>query len=490
LYLSEAAANGTFFSAVGSPMKREFDLLVYGSTGFTGGLVVSYLARTAPAELCWAVAGRDAAKLRALARDAAAEAASTGSLAQAPAIVVADARCSEAVDAMAQRTRVILSTAGPFRHHGTPVIAACVRQSTDYVDINGEVAWHRQMIDEHDAAARRAGVRLLMSAGFDSAPSDLGALWIAQRARDELNAPLLRCSAFVAMRGQLSGGTVLSGILSEESSEAASVASDPFALGGGQSHPSQSHPSQSDAAERCAADPRLIDPRLIDPSGARFEPLVGSWTSPFGMARINTRIVRRTIALLEERAPTDAARLFAPGFVYSECALALDETAARKAARAAAAPPALLRTLVESGKLPKPGAGPSEEERANGWFRFYLVGEVAPAAPGGAPRRIDGTVSGGDPGYGETAKMVAEAALLLVADRRAGAHTLHPGGFIHPGGFTTPAACFGSRLRRRLQSRGIRFEADASSRGRMDETDDRDMSRSDLTARRAVAGKL
>lgn len=462
--------------------EREFDLVVYGSTGFTGNLVACYLARNAPAELRWAVAGRDAVKLHVTARNAIAETVRAGSSAQAPGVVVADAACTEAVAAMARCTRVILSTAGPFRQHGTAIIAACVQECTDYVDINGEVAWHQQMIEQHGAAARRAGVRLLMSAGFDSAPSDLGALWMAERARDELSAPLLRCASFVTMRGQLSGGTVLSGILSDESEAAAAAARRPYALGGGGSG-------------------RQGEAEVADQSSARFEPLIGAWTAPFGMARINTRIVRRSVGLLEETCPADAPRLFAPGFVFSECALAPNEEvrerlpsarsaplpfflclpsrrsapprlsfcfvplqAARKAARAAAAPPSVLRGLIQRGKLPKPGAGPSLQERAKSWFCFHLVGEAAPATPGGPPRRIEGTVKGGDPGYDETAKMVAEAALILVADRRASAGNLgklagaSDAASVLRGGFTTPAVCLGARLRRRLQSQGIRFE--------------------------------
>lgn len=173
-----------------------------------------------------------------------------------------------------------------------------------------------------------------------------------------------------------------------------------------------------------------------------FDPVASSWTAPFGMASINTRIVRRSVALLDE---AGGGSPYGAAFSYRECALSPDERAASKAARAASAPANKRRELVESGRLPKPGEGPPPEERARSWFKFLLLAE----GEGGG--RLLGSVSGGDPGYDETAKMVAETALALATDRAA-----LPAG--RRGGFMTPASACGAPLRVRLHAEGIAFD--------------------------------
>ena len=244
--------------------------------------------------------------------------------------------------------------------------------------------------------------------------------------------PAKRIDSYVTMSGGMSGGTVRSGIVGD--TRHAHKLSDPFLLGG------------EPARGATAAD--------ADPDAAEYEPTVSSWVAPFGMARINTRVVRRSVGLLRARAAggepageEPGSALFDAEFRYSERALAPSEGAAKKAARAVAAPLEVRERLVKEGRLPRPGEGPSAEERAKGWFAMHFVGE--PAADGHGPVR--GTVSGGDPGYEETAKMVSEAAVMLATQR---------GALAERGGVHTPASAFGLRLQRRLHESGISFVLD------------------------------
>lgn len=398
-------------------MTRPLDVALVGATGFTGRLVARYFADTIAKRLPnlrWAIVGRDQKKLTALA----------DSLSIGPSDIIVTSN-AEGIDRAASSSRVALSTAGPFALYGTPLVEACVRNGTSYVDINGEIGWHREMIDRFDKAARAADATLVPSCGFDSIPSDLGAQWMAERLGG--NARRIRC--YAALRGGFSGGTVASGINSEL--QHGSLLSDPFLLGGVR-----------------AGGPRAED--ADPPAAAAYDELIGAHVAPFGMAVINTRIVRRTVGLLESRGfPHPTCRAFARDFQYSEVALAPDEASAAKMARAASAPAAKLKELVESGRLPRPGEGPTEEERASNWFKFTLIAE------GGAEgmeraTRLKGIISGGDPGYSETAKMVAESAVLLATE-----------GPTDPAarGFQTPASALGRPLRERLHREGILFEA-------------------------------
>lgn len=187
---------------------RPFDVVIWGCTGFTGRLVAKYfatrIAKRVPT-LRWALAGRSKEKLQTLVED----------LGVPAHVMIASADVQDEVDQVAAATKVILSTAGPFAKYGTPVVEACVRSGCDYVDINGETGWHRSMIDAYDEAARKAGVTLVPSSGFDSIPSDLGVDWMARRVLEASGLPVRRVSGYFSMRGAFSGGTVASGILSE-----------------------------------------------------------------------------------------------------------------------------------------------------------------------------------------------------------------------------------------------------------------------------------
>ena len=185
------------------PRWTAYDIVLWGSTGFTGRFVAKYLAavtHTRLPKLRWALVGRDQARLDALA----VELVSGGG--SPPPVLIASSTSQAQVDSVVSQAKVLISTAGPFASHGTPVVEACVRLGTDYVDINGEVGWHKTMIERYDAAARQNGVVLVPSAGFDSIPSDLGAYWMARRIERAFGAPARRVTSYVALAGGFSGG--------------------------------------------------------------------------------------------------------------------------------------------------------------------------------------------------------------------------------------------------------------------------------------------
>ena len=334
-----------------------YDVLIWGSTGFTGQLVARYFAeviRLHRPALRWALVGRDTTKLRQLS-----DSLTSANGGHAPEFLVASAAEQSEVDAVVAQGRVVLSTAGPFARIGTPVVDACVRLGTHYVDINGEPGWHADMIAKYEAAARANGVVLVPSSGFDSIPSDLGVQWMAERVAAKFGAPARRIGSYVAMKGGYSGGTVLSGILSEEAHGKEKLA-DPYLLGG--RRPGGARPEDADL------------------SAARWDEAVGGWTAPFAMAQINTRVVRRSVALFEQVAPQAAAQAFDRDFTYAEAALAPDEASARKMARASEAPASKRRALVQDGRLPSPGQGPSPAQRTWGCKLPMLTSKPAPCS--------------------------------------------------------------------------------------------------------------
>jgi short subunit dehydrogenase-like uncharacterized protein len=416
---------------------RLFDIVVWGGGGFTGRLIVEYLCRAVVREhpnLRWAIAARDRAKAEAVKEWAMARAGPLPTGAQAPAVLVGDATDQASVDRIVGETRVVLAAAGPFWSHGAPVVDACVRLGADYVDISGETPWFATLVRRFHDAAARAGVRIVPACGFDSAPSDLGTLHALLHLRAQTASPAADVRCYVSMNGRLSGGTMATGILMDSlGEEVAAQRADPFLVGGR-------------PRGRAAPGPRA---RELDLSAAEYDDVLGGWVGPFMMAQINTRIVRRSAELLRD-APV-AAALHAADFCYSEVSVAKDEAVA--AALARGLPPVGKRLeMVSRGKLPKPGEGPSEDVRAGSWFTF---GFVATAEDG---TRVASTVRGGDPGYTETAKMAAEAALCLaLPECRA---RLPATGAGAKGGVHTVASAFGTLLIERLHERGIRFETE------------------------------
>jgi len=392
---------------------RELDVVLWGATGYAGRLVADYLATSPTAEgLRWAIAGRDRSKLERVRAE----------LGRAVPILVGDAADPASLDAIARRTRVVGTTVGPYAKYGSELVAACVRAGTHSCDLTGEVPWIRRMIDAHDEAARASGARIVHCCGFDSIPSDLGT-WMMHQAMRERGKQLARVDAFFGeTSGGFSGGTFASmfGLIDEARRDPATrrLLGDPYALGGS-------------------------GPDRGDQRGVRWEPRLGRWTAPFLMAAINSRIVRRSNAVLgapygREFRYTESMSM--PGGVKGLVA-ATGMTAALGGFVAATQVPPLRKVLER--RLPAPGEGPSPEQRAAGHFVVRLIAEATDGT------RLDGRVADRrDPGYGSTAVMFSEAAICLARDPLTG-----------PGGVLTPASAMGDALLGRLRA-GLTFAVD------------------------------
>ena len=386
-------------------MVKPFDLVVHGATGFTGRLVVEYLVQHYPngGPLRWAMGGRSAGKLAAV-RD------EVGAPADTP-LVVTDSADPASLGALMAQTRLVLTTVGPYQLYGNELVAACAASGVDYVDLCGEPAWMRQMIDAHEAQARSSGARIVFSCGFDSIPFDLGVWMLQQEMQARFGSPASRVRARVRkMKGTFSGGTAASlkatMAAAQNDPRVLELLRNPFSLTPGFDGPRQ-------------------------PSGAKpmFEQALGSWAAPFVMAAINTRNVHRSNFLLQHAYGSD--------FVYDEMLLTGPGEKGEAMANAVAADKSL---GAEGG--PKPGEGPSKAEREAGFYDVLLLGHDA----AGNGVRV-GVKGDRDPGYGSTSKMIAEAAVCLLQDASGTA-----------GGIWTPASAMAAPLIGRLQKNaGLSF---------------------------------
>lgn len=375
---------------------REFDIIVYGASGFTGRLVAEYLAHhyagrdDAPK---WAMAGRSVDKLN-----------EVRSLIGAPAdtpMIAADAENPASLANMASRTKVVLSTVGPYQLYGDALVAACVKAGTAYADLCGEPGWMRDMIDQHEAAAIASGARITFSCGFDSIPFDLGVTFLQEEAIRRFGAPAPRVKGRVrAMQGGASGGTIAS--LTETLKAVARKPSLALLL---------------KSSFALTPDFNGSD----QPSGLvpEFDEDSGRWAAPFVMAPINTKNVHRTNYLLKHR--------WGRNFVYDEMLLTSIGDAGKAMAEA------LASGSPFGGSTLQPGEGPSKEERENGFYDIVFTGEY----PDG--RKIKASVKGDlDPGYGSTSRMIAETAIALSQRTKS------------EGGIWTPGALLGQQLIDRL----------------------------------------
>ncbi len=387
--------------------KKEFDLVVYGASGFTGRLVAEYVNERYGKTLQWALAGRNESKTKAVRQEL--------GIADTVPVIVADADAPETLQALAARTRVVITTVGPFQQYGEPLVAACAGTGTDYVDLCGEPAWMRRMIDSYGESAANSGARIVFSCGFDSIPFDLGVYFLQEKARQELGACVPRVKGRVRrMKGTFSGGTAASLKATLAAAKAdpqvRALLLNPFALTPGFTGP-----------EQPPADTPLYDEALA------------SWQAPFIMASINTRNVHRSNLLFGHRYGED--------FRYDEMLL----TGPGEQGRAAAEAVTRDRSLA-SDKAPKPGEGPSKEERENGFFDVLFIGEASDG------RVVKVSVTGDrDPGYGSTSRMITESALCLLEDATD-----------TPGGIWTTAPALGDRLIQRLtRHAGLTFQAES-----------------------------
>jgi len=387
----------------------EFDVIIYGASGYTGRLVAEYMQKQygAGGDIKWAMAGRSEEKLAAV-RD------EIGVSSDVP-LVVADASDPAQVKAMAERAKCICTTVGPYQLYGEPLVAACVETGTDYVDLCGEPGWMHQMINAYETKAMETGARIVFSCGFDSIPFDLGVQFCQETATEKFGAPVPRIKGRMrAMEGKFSGGTAASlgatmAALKEDPS-LLQVLANPFSLTGGYQGPEQ-------------------------PAGNKpeYDEDLGSWAAPFIMAPINTKNVHRSNALMNHAYGKD--------FVYDEMMLTGPGDEGEQIANFVAT-----TDVLGGDDAPKPGEGPTKEERENGHYDAMFVGY---AADGG---KVIVSVKGDkDPGYGSTSKMIAESALCIANDC---AET--------PGGVYTTAPAMGAKLRARLEANaGLTFTVEA-----------------------------
>ncbi|MGW2984561.1 saccharopine dehydrogenase family protein [Streptomyces goshikiensis] len=388
--------------------ERAYDVVLFGATGFVGALTAEYLAGHAPTGCRWALAGRDLGKLERLRERLTAL---DPACADLP-LLRADARDTGALRELAASTRVLATTVGPYIWHGAELVAACAEAGTDYLDLTGEPEFVDRTYVEHDARARETGARIVHACGFDSIPADLGTYYTVNQLPEGVP---LRVDGFLRSNALFSGGTLASALT---------------AIGRGPQTLAAAH-------TRRLHEPRLLGRRARGPLGApRFSRETGTWALPLPV--LDPRIVARSAAALDRYGPDFRYRHYAS---VQHLAMALGGTAALGATAAVAQLPPARRWLMSRWE---PGRGPDAARRARSWFTVRFVGE-------GGGRRVFTEVSGGDPGYGETAKMLAESALCLAYDA-----------LPDRAGQLTTAVAMGDALLDRLQKAGIRFRvADA-----------------------------
>ncbi|WP_406083294.1 saccharopine dehydrogenase NADP-binding domain-containing protein [Micromonospora zamorensis] len=383
--------------------ERTYDVVLFGATGFTGGLTAEYLARHAPPGLRWALAGRNKDRLAAARGRLAAI---DPTLADLP-LLTADVTDADSLRSVADNTRVVASTVGPFIHHGEPLVAACARAGTDYLDITGEPEFVDLMYVRHHAEATRTGARLVHTCGFDSIPHDLG-VWFTVK---QLPADVpITVDGYVRLGGHFSAGTYHSALTAFSRTAQASRA----------------------ARDRRAVEPRPTDRRVRAVRGrpARSAEL-GIWTVP--LPTIDPQVVRRSAAVRPEYGPDFRYRHFA---AVKRLPTVLAGAVGLGAVVGLVKLPPSRRWLL--GRLAS-GQGPTAEQRAASWFRVRFVGT-------GGGQRVVTEVAGGDPGYDETAKMLGESALCLALDE-----------LPRTAGQVTPVAAMGDALLDRLVRAGLTF---------------------------------
>ncbi len=388
-------------------MARRFDIVLFGASGFTGRLVADYLRRFAPTGTRIALAGRNQAKLAGLGFDFP--------------LLVADSGDPASLKALAEQTRVVCTTVGPYAKYGLPLVEACAKAGTHYCDLTGETQFMRSSIDAWHETAKQSGARIVHTCGFDSIPSDIGV-----QALHEVLGPMKRATyAVMTLKGGFSGGTIdslMTGIEQGEGNrDLRRMMADPYSLS----------PDRS-------KEPDLG--KQSDIFSFHFDDFVGRWVAPFVMASVNTRVVRRSNALLD----------YAWGrqLRYSEV------SAMKSAAQAAILTGGLgafmaslifkpTRALVAKA-LPKPGEGPSEETREKGRLKVHLFGE----SEKGERKTLEITGEG-DPGYKLTSLILGQAALCLALDEAK---------LPKAAGVLTPATAMGRVLRERLVAAGMTFQ--------------------------------
>ncbi|MEP1445499.1 MAG: saccharopine dehydrogenase NADP-binding domain-containing protein [Paraglaciecola sp.] len=403
----------------------KFDIVIFGATSFVGQILTRYMLSefALDGELKWAIAGRSQSKLIALKH-------SLGSAAESLDVLVADAADEASLNLLCSSTRVIISTVGPYALYGEPLLKTCVALGTDYCDLTGEVQWIAKMLERYENQAKVSGARIVNSCGFDSLPSDLGVYFLQQHAQQKFAESCSSIKMRVKkMKGAASGGTVASmtNIFKEVATNPSlrKVLANPYAI--------------------CPAD-HGNKVRQNDMNRPQYDNDFNSWVAPFVMAVINTRIVHRSNALVtggySRHFEYNEAMLTGKGIIGGTMATTVG-AGLGGFAMAAVLPPT--RWAMEKFILPKPGEGPSQEAQEKGFYDIRFYGKTD------SGQEIRVKVTGDqDPGYGSTAKMLAQAAACLAQDISKDTVS---------GGFWTPAAIFGDKLIQRLVNySGLTFE--------------------------------
>jgi len=383
----------------------EFDIIIYGATGFTGRLVAEYMHATYP-DRPWAMAGRSATKLAAV-RDEMCLPADTP-------LIEADASDPASLDAMVARARVIITTVGPYLLHGEPLVAACAKSGTDYVDLSGEPPFMWNMIEKYNDTAKESGARIVHSCGFDSIPFDMGVYFLQQEAQKRFGAPIKDVKGRVrGMKGTFSGGTAASG---KETMKLAM--SDPETM--------------KRLVSSFALTPGFEGPKQPYGNKPYEDSEFGMWVAPFVMASINTKNVHRSNMLMGHPYGTD--------FTYEEMIFT------GKGEKGEAIANGIAKSNPMGDDDIKPGEGPSKEERDNGSYDLMFTGTSA-----SGERLTVGVKGDRDPGYGSTSKMLTEAAICLIEEAADA-----------PGGVLTAAPVFGAAIIDRLTANaGLTFEVES-----------------------------
>ena len=392
-------------------MQKDIDIIIYGATGFTGKLCVKYF-QSLDTTVTWAMAGRNLTKLKKVAEENQTKVE----------ILIADSDDEKALDNLTSRARVILSTTGPFHRYGSKLVASCIKKHTHYVDITGENFWVKSLIEKHHKDASAKGIRIIPSCGFDSIPSDLGTFFAAKA----LSQPIKRIESFHSYQGGASGGT-LETMFSMGELDLGDDLTDPFLL-----NPEDSYSNKQK---------QLSSDRI----GIAKKPEINAWSGPFIMATANTRVVRRTEALLALRQES-----YGTDFTYQEHAFHKSWFSAVKSLLLTGLSVLVLlsplKRLVKPF-LPKPGEGPSESVQENGWFDCKYIVETEEGI-----KKVFNMSGKGDPGYKVTSKLVSECALCLIENQDE-----LPGGKDY-GGVLTSASGLGDPLIARLKNAGILFQ--------------------------------
>ena len=385
--------------------KREFDVIVFGASGYTGKLVAEYMGKEYGNDesISWAIAGRNKDKLSSVKKDL--------NLNERVSIIEVDSTNKDSLDSMTSSAKCILTTVGPYQLYGSSLVQSCSENGTDYVDLTGEPGWMYEMINAHQDTAKKSGARIVFSCGFDSIPFDLGVYFVQQAAQEKYGKPAKHVRGRVkAMNGEFSGGTIASlgatMATLKEKPELIQVLSNPFSLTEGFEGPAQ-----------------------LDDSKVLLDEKLNMWVAPFVMAPINTKNIHRSNALL--------GHAYGEDFCYDEMMIAGEGEEGKQIADAMNS-----SNPMGGDNLPQPGEGPSKESREQGNYDVLFFADFD---EGSIEARVTGDM---DPGYGSTSKMIAESALCLVQD----CEDLS-------GGMYTPAPAMGEKLIKRLtKNAGLTFD--------------------------------